>query len=284
MIAKSVSGESAIWLDGLRSQALPLPDRGLDFGDGLFETLLLHEGKLLFRELHLKRLQRGLQALYFPNCTDSVGLQLQRAADAVRDWGWRWSALRVTVSRGAGPRGYAPPVEAIPRIIITASDLGSSHGEMSPPARLSLASVRWSSQPALAGLKHINRLEQVLAAREYRLAGMDEAVMLDQAGMVVSVTAGNLFVASEGRLLTAPIEDCGIAGTRRDLIMHRWAPALGLKCEEVTLTPRQLESADEVFLSNSLVGPRPVAGFGQRRWASHDICEALYRQYRGDIA
>lgn len=136
----------------------------------------------------------------------------------------------------------------------------------------------------LAGLKHLNRLEQVLAAREYRNAGSDEALMLDQEGRPVSVVAGNLFLVCKGRILTAPLVNCGIAGTRRTLIMRRWAPALGMMVDEVDLSMAQLETAQEVFYSNSLLGMRPVAALGLHRWSSHKVCEALHQQYRGELA
>lgn len=278
-----MSGSTAVWLDGVPAQSLPLPDRGLDFGDGLFETLLLRGATVLFTDLHLRRLKRGLETLYFPPCIADVTQQLRIAAAAIDDKNWRWSALRITVTRGRGPRGYAPPLDAIPRIIMVATNLGPDYGNMLSPAALALSSVRWPTQTALVGLKHLNRLEQVLAAREYRLAGADEALMLNQAGGPVSVVAGSLFLHDKGRLRTAPLLDCGIAGTRRELIMQRWAPALGLAIEETVLSMQQVEDANEVFYSNSLVGLRPVASFGGRSWASHEVCEALFHQYQKDI-
>ena len=279
-----MSGDSAIWIDGAPSRALPLPDRGLDFGDGLFETLLLRGGEPLYPKLHLARLQRGIRALAFPDSHEMVCKRLDAACAEIRARGWRWSALRLTLTRGAGPRGYAPPTAAVPRIIVAATDLGEAPAHLASPAAVGMASVRWPTQPALAGLKHLNRLEQVLAAREYRQAGLDEAVMLDQRGGVVSVVAGNLFLVLDGQLLTAPVDSCGIAGTRRELIMRRWAPATGLTVREATLTMTQLDSAEEVFFSNSLLGLRPVGRCGKRAWRTHVICEKLFRRYQDDLA
>lgn len=263
---------------------MPLPDRGLDFGDGLFETLLLRGGEPLYPELHLARLWRGCEALSFPDCQGAVRDQLKLAAAAAGDAGWRWTALRLTLTRGEGPRGYAPPEKSVPRIVITATELGADLPQPGPPAVLGLATIRWSSQPLLAGLKHLNRLEQVLAAQQRRREGVDEAIMLDQSGQVISVTSGNLFLVSSGQLLTAPVDQCGIAGTRRQLVMQRWAPAIGLVPREAMITMSELEEADEAFYSNSLVGLRPIASFGNRRWQSHDMCHALYQQYLDDLA
>lgn len=279
-----MSVDTAIWLNGAEATALPLPDRGLDFGDGLFETLLLKGGLPLYSELHLARLQSGCHALMLPDCTDAVREQLQQAAAAIAARGWRWSALRVTLTRGAGPRGYAPPEKAEPRIIIAATRLPEMSPDMPVPARLGLATVRWSAQPLLAGLKHLNRLENVLAASEYRDAGYDEAVMLDQWARPISVVAGNLFALCDGQLLTAPLQSCGIAGTRRDLIMRRWAPALGLSVREEFMSIDQLQAAQELFYSNSLLGLRPVASFGKVTWAEHPVCASLHRLYRDELA
>lgn len=279
-----MAGSTTIWLDGERATVLPLPDRGLDFGDGLFETLLVNQSRILFPHLHMQRLTRGLAALRFPDpdILVRVSQQLAIACEAIQSW--PWAAMRLTITRGQGPRGYAPPADARPRIIITATELESGPPEMRPAAELALANMRWSSQPALAGLKHLNRLEQVLAAAEARDAGADEALMLGQQGNVISVSSGNLFLVTGGVLLTPVIADSGIDGTRRRCVMTHWAPAIGLAVEEATLTTADLESADEVFYSNSLVGLRPVASFGNRRWLHHPVCEALYCQYRNEIA
>ena len=278
-----MSTESATWLDGAPASALPLPDRGLDFGDGLFETLLLRRGRPLYTEFHLQRLWRGLQVLAFPDCLDTAREQLACAAADVRKRGWLWAALRLTVTRGGGPRGYTPPRTAMPRIIITASEIDRDCGQMSAAASVCVATVRWATQPVLAGIKHLNRLEQVLAAAECRRAGTDETVLLDQSGRPTSLAAGNLFLMHKERLLTPRLLDCGIEGTRRRLVMDRWAPAIGLNVEEVTLTLQDLATADEIFYSNSLQGVRPVASLGERNWDSHTVCEALFRQFQGEL-
>lgn len=278
-----MAGESVFWLDGISAGALPLPDRGLDFGDGLFETLLLINSEPLLLELHLQRLQRGLDALGFPDCLAQAREQLLKASLSIQARGWHRTALRVTVSRGQAERGYAPPVQATPRIIISATELDPGQNGMPPAASLVLADIRWSTQPALAGLKHLNRLEQVLAAGEARNAGADEALMLDQQGNVVSVSSGNLFFVLGDRLLTPAISHCGIAGTRRDCVIRRWGPAMGLAVEEVTVTPAQLASAHEVFYSNSLVGLRPVASFQGKQWQYHRVCAALYKHYQDEL-
>ena len=263
---------------------MPLPDRGLDFGDGLFETILLHQGRPLLLDLHLQRLQRGLDVLRFPACVPALQQRLRQASAAIAELGWPWSALRATVTRGAGPRGYAPPATPQPRILLRATALECDPLQMSAPVSLALASIRCATQPALAGIKHLNRLEQVLAAAQAAEAGAAEAVLLNQSGELVSVSSGNIFLLCDGVLLTPPLDACGIAGTRRRLILQQLAPACGLEVRETRLTTRQLEQCDEAFYSNSLVGLRPVGRFGARNWDSHPVCQALFEQYRGTLS
>lgn len=284
MIAAPVPGDALIWLDGAEASALPLPDRGLDFGDGVFETLLIRRGEPLYLDLHLARMQRGCRVLSLPDGDTTVRRHLQIATAALTARGWLWASLRITLSRGPGPRGYRPPADTRPRVIISATRLDTVTQDMPAPATLHLAEMRWGTQPALAGLKHLNRLEQVLAAAEYSEAGLDEAVMLDQQGQVISVVAGNLFIVAGGEILTPALEHCGICGTRRELVKRRWAPEIGLAVRECALEISQVEQADEAFYTNSLIGLRPVASFAQRHWSEYPICDALYRQYREDWA
>ena len=269
------SQPNSIWVDGCPAQALPLPDRGLDFGDGLFETLLLSAGRPLYLEFHLQRLAQGLRVLGFPDCLADIKDQIHAVLNSGEFPGEM--VMRVTVTRGGGPRGYLPPQVTIPRVIIvTSARTGQSYLEMPPPAVLTVAKIRWGSQPRLAGIKHLNRLEQVLAAREREAAAVDEVVMLNQAGGVVSVSAGNLFVVNGDELLTPQLAECGVLGTRRRLIIEQLAPVLGLQVRELEMTVAQLESAEEVFYCNALVGVRPVGRFGAVRWQGHKVCTALH--------
>ncbi len=272
----------AIWVDGERSGALPLPDRGLDFGDGLFETLLLRQGRPTLLAYHLQRLQTGLHTLGFPECDDALQAQLRIACGALEHL--PWAALRLAITRGAGPRGYAPPEQCQPRIIITAAPLASDRLVMPDPITLDWANIRWSCQPALAGLKHMNRIEQVLAAAEARKKGVDDVVVLGQEGNACSVSAGNLFAMIDGVLHTPALETSGIAGTRRRLVMEQIAPAMGLEVVEGPILPRELQMADEVFCCNSIKGIQPVKALAERHWDSFPCSRAIHSQYREHIA
>lgn len=267
----------AIWVDGEQASALPLPDRGLDFGDGLFETLLLQSGKPLFVDLHLERLQAGLVTLGFPDCLELARQYLLDACAGLAHL--EWAALRLTVTRGAAPRGYAPPGDATPRVVITAAPLSQDRSAMPGPVALDWADIRWSSQPLLAGIKHLNRLEQVMAAREAQSLGCDDVVVLGQQGAVCSVSAGNIFIFSGGVLRTPALETCGISGTRRRLILEKWAPELSIPVEQGHLSREDVEAADALLICNSLRGIQPVASLAAKQWSDFSVASLLHEKY-----
>ncbi len=273
--------DTLIWVDGKRSACLPLPDRGLLFGDGLFETLLLIDRQPVLLPFHLARLETGLERLGFASipalrtaANDAISIACAEAPAGA-------ASLRLTVTRGAGPRGYLPPPEPKPRMVVQVTALERNPWDWPAPARLGQVTMAWSEQPALTGVKHLNRLDQVLAAGECARGGWDEALMCNQAGDVVSVIAGNLFAVSGGRLLTAPIMGAGIAGTRRRAVIERWAPALGRTVDEATLSLSLLDQSDEVFFCNALIGIRAVgrlAGLRDRHWHAHPVAQSLHEQ------
>ena len=262
---------------------MPLPDRGLEFGDGLFETLLVADGRALYPDLHLQRLERGLRALGFPPCLGEVESRLDIATSGIAQQHWSWASLRLTVTRGEGPRGYAPPASPRPRVLAQASPLHRECRTLLAPARLVQAAIRLPWQPALAGIKHLNRLEQVLAAQEGRRRGADEVLLLDSFEALAGVAAGSLFLRRGNTLSTPKLAGCGVAGTRRALVMQRWASAVGLKVAEARLTIDDLAGADEVFYSNALCGLRPVAAVDTLLWSEHSACEALFQQFVGEL-
>jgi 4-amino-4-deoxychorismate lyase len=278
-----MSRQSLVWLDGVPATSLPLPDRGLDFGDGVFETLLVNRGRLLFADLHLERLSKGLQALALPDCLNTARNQMQSAVSTLGH-DWQWAALRLTVIRGAGARGYAPSGSASPRILIAITQLDRDCSQIAVPAKLCVAKLRLSTQPFLALIKHLNRLEQVLAAAQAQSENADECVLMDDANNLTCVAAGNIFLVHAGELLTPKLINCGVLGTRRRLILEHWAPSLGLNVREASLSISDLTSADEVFYSNSLQAVRPVGSLSDKKhWNNYSVCEALFQCYLEEL-
>ncbi|MEH6589649.1 MAG: aminodeoxychorismate lyase [Halioglobus sp.] len=276
-----MSSEPVYWVDGKQSSALPLPDRGLEFGDGLFETMLYRRGSIAFVEYHLQRLAQGLESLRFPDCISFVTTCLNTTLETLAEHSS--GSVRLTVTRGQGPRGYAPPLDCRPRIVISFNPGEYDLARLPGPATTDVCTVRWSNNIALAGLKHLNRLEQVMASQERMVAGLDEMLMLDQRERVISTISGNLYGVFDGEIHTPVIDSAGIRGTRRELLIKRWSRALGLNVIERDIDLPSLMCASELFYSNSLVGLRPIISVGERTWSSHPVCQALYSIYCGEL-
>ncbi|MGB9670977.1 MAG: aminodeoxychorismate lyase [Halothiobacillaceae bacterium] len=249
--------------------SLPLTDRGLHYGDGLFETMAVQEGRVRLLDLHLARLARGAARLAIP-LADAEGLvaALTTEAGAMGE-----GVLKLILTRGSGGRGYLPPDASTPSLILQRYPPVAVEGQEGVTVRL--CELRLARQPYLAGLKHLNRLEQVLARAEWRDPAIAEGVMLDSEGLLVEGVASNVFLVREGRLLTPLLDQCGVAGVMRAHVMQR-AASLGLAVQETRLVLDDLMAADEVFLTNSLHGIRPVTCLlGRRDWAVGSVTRAL---------
>lgn len=248
-----------------RVPALPAFDRGQAYGDALFETLRAHRGELPWWDAHWARLSGGAQrlglALPDPQQVRAEAADLLAGGDAV---------LKLILSRGAGGRGYAPPARVEPVWTL-------SRHPLPPPARRGGLRLRWcelrlAEQPALAGLKHCNRLEQVLARAEWDDPEIDEGLLRNAADEVVCATAANVFVLHGQRWTTPPLERCGVAGVCRQHL-------IGLGGARIApLTAADLQCADAVFLCNAVRGILPVARLGERHWAPHPAVAGLRRR------
>jgi 4-amino-4-deoxychorismate lyase len=129
--------------------------------------------------------------------------------------------------------------------------------------------------PLLAGLKHLNRLEQVMACAEWDDPGIGEGLMLSTDGRLISATAANLFMVEAGRLVTPAIRDCGVAGIMRQVVLAA-ATDRGLPADVEDVHPDRLATADEVFVTNAVIGIRPVMELtGMRRWTTGEVTRSL---------
>lgn len=253
-VASPDSPDAAIWIDGEPCDRVPADDRGLQYGDGLFETIRLEEGVARHWERHLARLERGCERLGMPS-PSRAALTADRDAAARRQ---SHGVLKIVVTRGSGGRGYAPPSDPVIRRITSTTPLPDWRADdYSRGIRIAVCETRAAISPELAGLKHLGRLENVLARDELRDSGWSEGIMLDDEGRVVGATMSNLFVTTEGRLMTPPVDYAGVAGTTRERVLA-WARQAGVEVSESELTVADCRSADEIFLCNAVRGIIPV--------------------------
>lgn len=230
--------------------ALPIADRGFAYGDGLFETIKVVEGCAQFLSEHLHRLNRDCERLdiHLDRVTlrDEISTLL-----SVNDCG----VLKIVITRKPAQRGYAaPPRSHAERFLLFYPQQFTEDVRVRNGVDARLCRQRLSEQPKLAGIKHLNRLEQVLARAEWSNPTISEGLMLDTGGRLIEGTMSNVFLVSGGSVVTPRLHRCGVAGVMREIIMHQ----LSVSVREIDLTLADLYAADEIFLSNSLIGIWPV--------------------------
>lgn len=253
-------------------------DRGLAYGDGLFETIMIRAGQLGHWRLHWQRLQSGCHRLSIPLpdegkiLNDIEALRSVESADCI---------VKLIVTRGVGQRGYRSDMAVPPTVII------SRHATPEFPVHYTQQGVaarfcdyRLPRNPHLAGLKHLNRLDQVLARQEWA-DEFQEGIMLDAQGEVIEGVMSNIFCLQGSALLTPVLDQAGVAGVMRARVMQS-ALSLGLSVREARLKPDDLIAADAVFLTNSVIGLWPIRQLAGKVWMPHPTVAQLLQQLELD--
>lgn len=262
-----MKGESLVLINGVQADSVNALDRGLHYGDGVFRTLKVVAGQVRWWKDQFGKLAEDCAALRLP-CPDRKVLEgevRQLAAEP------GVGVIKIIVTRGAALRGYGIPPNADPtRIIMGFPPSGRENLDV----QVRWCDLRLASQPKLAGIKHLNRLENVLARSEWNAPDIAEGLLLDEAGSVICATMANLFIVEQGRLITPDLSRCGIAGVARSRII-RAAKRHGETVRVESITRERLLAADEVFLCNSLIEIWRVAGLEDRQWQDGGRAEKI---------
>ncbi|UTV26787.1 aminodeoxychorismate lyase [Photobacterium atrarenae] len=266
-----------ILINGVETDTVTVADRALQYGDGCFTTILVEQGQPRLWPLHLQRLQNTLAALRIaaPDW-QALAEQVHLLAAAFPDKG----GVKVLISRGAGGRGYSPAGCLVTQVIV--SDFAwpaqylqwQQHG-----IALGVCRQRLSISPMLAGLKHLNRLEQVLLKQEAQAQGWLDAVVLDAEGYVAETIASNLFWRQGQTVFTPALESCGVHGVMRAHVLSLLEQSP--YCIEFVKTPlNELLCADEVFITNAVMALVPVNEIEGNTFTQqtllHELKERLY--------
>jgi len=267
-----------VWINGRRGTMLDCRDRGLAYGDGVFETMRVRAGQVRLLDSHLDRLYLGCRTLKIEAPKRLIlSRELARLAGPRRE-----AVLKLIITRGNGTRGYRPSGRERCTRIASLHPLLQAGPDDSAPVRLRMCATPLGSNPVLAGLKTLNRLESVLARAEWRDPRIWDGLMRDADGNIICGSMSNLFLR-RGRLLMTPLLDrCGVAGVMRRWILQH-AGAHGLRTVERRIRWSDLESAEEVFMCNAVAGIRSVriiekaraAALKFRRWDTADRLRSL---------
>lgn len=251
-------------------------DRGFLLGDGLFETLLARRGRIAFLDAHVVRLSAGGNILGIPlpastrHLAIACGMLLEAngLTEAPR------TALRITLTRGPGPRGLLPPEKPVPTLMITVSESPVPAASQSAI----LATPRRNALSPVSRLKALPYLDNLLAREEARSRGADEALMLDTSGHLACASVANVFLW-EGDKLVTPAEECGILpGITRAAVLEL-AERMKIEVAEDMIAPQRLARADGAFLTNSLMGLMPLSRIEQREMPVHRLTGRLQAAY-----
>lgn len=267
-----------IWVNGRPATEVAVQNRGLTYGDGLFETLRISTRGPVLLEYHLDRLQNGAQRLRIPFDRAAMTQELNAFPGCHHP-----GIVKLIYTRGVGGRGYSPANFEQPTRIL------SSHSEPTWPARhyeqgvhLHTCQTRLGRNPLLAGMKHLNRLEQVLARSEWLDAdAYQEGLVCDTEGNMVEGVMSNLFFVVDKVVQTPLLANCGVAGVLRRWLLEHFQ-RLQMTVAEVEKPPCHLQRASEVFTCNSVYGVWPVASLGNLQWVPGAVtrrAQTLFQQH-----
>jgi len=260
-------------IDGQPGDTISARDRGLSYGDGLFETICFVDEVAPLWSRHMQRMQLGCERLGLPMPDAAL---IWREAMVVT-CGLSQSVLRITFTRGVGERGYAWPAALQPTRIVAAFPMPPlTVDAYTQGIRVHPCETRLAEQPLLAGIKHLNRLEQVLARAEWSDPAIAEGLLCDAHGRVISATAANLFAVIGGVLVTPALDRCGVAGVARAELL-----AVLPQTQVCDLSMKECLQASELFLSSSIRGILPVQAVGDKVFAPGPVARMMQQHWRG---
>ncbi len=259
------------WVNGQLTDSISLSDRSFQYGDGCFTTMLTVNGVISHWDKHIQRMEACLDALQIslPDW-NMVEKWLEKAAYSQGKAG-----LKLHISRGEGGRGYSPTQVTSPNVTISAFHFPAHYEKWCREGvNLGICHKRLGINPMLAGHKHNNRLEQILMKADIEQQGYSDGIALDCEGHVVETTMANVFWCCDGKLYTPTLTKAGVAGVMRRVVLEQASEKGLLVCEgEFTLS--DLLTADEVFITNSILGVAPVTAIAEQRYAIGHITKTI---------
>jgi 4-amino-4-deoxychorismate lyase len=251
-------------------------DRGLAYGDGLFETIRVTGGYPVLLEFHLQRLQDGLRKLSISVSLEVVRRQLQSLLELATKQNLHNGVIKLIVTRGVAGRGFSPGNDISANVVSSWLALPDfPQASYHDGIELIVCHAKLPHRPQLAGLKHLNCLDYVMASLELQGQPNCEGLLLDQGGLLVEAISANVFLVSGGELLTPSLHRCGVAGTMRRWVIEVAALEVGLSVAERDLPLDSFEQADEVFICNSVRGVTPVSRVQGRQWRRGSVTAAI---------
>lgn len=273
----SMTPDNSFLINGQANTGLSVLDRGLAYGDGVFRTFAVKNGVPHQWSLQYQKLSTDCQALHIQCPSAEVLLKDIQILFGAKEY----AVAKIIITRGEGARGYGFPADITPnRIVIKSAAPNYPEKNATAGVRLHLCELRLSHQAKLAGIKHLNRLENVLARNEWSDASIADGILLDITGNVIEGTMSNVFARFGTTLTTPALNQCGVSGLARERIIKH-APELGLQINIQTLSLERLMQADEILICNSLFGAWQAVDFNGKQWSKQPLAEQLTNMLMG---
>lgn len=262
-----------ISVNGVFDAAISPLDRGFAYGDGVFETCRYSQGVIPLWNYHRERLLLSAERLKIPLDERLLNQYFNSMLAYIGENNIAHAVVKITLTRGIGGRGYRLPDQVTPTYCVGVFPCGQLQTEQyRNGVAVRICELRLSQAPALAGMKHLNRLEHILARAEWK-DEFAEGLLLDVQGRVIEGTVSNLFAVKNNQLYTPDLSAAGVAGIMRRTIIDKLAPTLGLVCHIVDMDLDFLRAADEIFLCNSVYGIWPINNFVDDRESANPLSQ-----------
>ncbi|MEX3019279.1 aminodeoxychorismate lyase [Kluyvera sp. STS39-E] len=258
-------------INGLEQNTLAVNDRATQFGDGSFTTARIVDGRVMMLAAHIDRLQQACSRLSITFNDWQLLAQEMSSLAVLQGHG----VLKVIISRGAGGRGYSGSACHSPTRILATSAMPDHYTQWKATGiTLALSPVTLGRNPYLAGIKHLNRLEQVLIRSHLEQTNADEALVLDSDGWLTECCAANLFWRCGQDVFTPRLDSAGVNGVMRQFIMASLARS-SYRVVEVNVRPEAISQADEVVICNALMPIVPVQRYAEQQWPARELYQFL---------
>lgn len=265
-----------VWINGTPQYLISVADRGLQYGDGVFETVLMQNHCLPLLNWHIERLKLSTTRLSIPFDEVEMRDELKNFVATLSDQN---AIIKIMYTRGCGERGYLAPLEPSPARILIASPMRDWSSLARDGLVVRLCRQRIMELPEVAGLKILGRLDLVLARNEWRDTDIHEGLLSDSRENIIEGTMTNIFLVMNGALVTPSLETAGVKGVTRRIILERIAEQLGLVIEERQIHKADLYAADELFICNSVMGVMPVKQLEDHRYTSNKLSLRLRESF-----
>jgi 4-amino-4-deoxychorismate lyase len=266
-------------VNGVSTDFVSVYDRSIQFGDGIFETILCIDGAPVFWDQHMQRLENAASRLAI-GCPDVITIrndieQLIRLHERYQ----QRCVIKIIVTRGTSRRGYKYPPEHHPRRIVTIDDIEPGYSSILSAklleGNLCFCNTPVSMNSSLAGLKHLNRLENVLARNELNDDEYIDGVMLDHDDRVIECTMSNIFLVKQASLLTPDLSVSGVSGVVRDMVLGL-AGQLGIRTVVGEVTKQAVLESSEMFITNSLIGIKGIGRLDSKIFDQHEVTQRIF--------